>query len=251
MRGVGSGPPLEGRASLPRSALGRRDLLDAPPEARRPILDAEKYGTVGREGGGAAGDILDAAIELFGRRGYEKTTIRGLAAQAGCSAANLYHHHRSKYQLFVTLIERAMDLHLEALQEAMVAHDDPVEQLRAVFECHLRLHMERPEVRLLGNDFHPLEGEELTRFIARRDRYERGVREIVARAARMGRVRVEDPKLAVMAALTACTHVDRWYRPDGELPSREIARRIAAFLLAGFGASCPAAGDRAGPARDG
>ncbi len=183
-----------------------------------------------------AAGILDAAVDLFGRRGYEQTTIRRLAARAGCSAANLYHHHRSKYHLFVTLIERAVDLHLEGLEQALAIHDDPVEQLRAVFECHLRLHMERPEVRLLGNDFHPLRGEEMARFIARRDRYEQGIREIVARAARMGRVRVEDPKLAVMAALTACTHVDRWYRPDGELPSREIARRIAAFLLAGFGA---------------
>jgi len=186
------------------------------------------------QGGGAAG-ILGAAVELFAEQGYENVSMRELAARAGCSPANLYHHYRSKYDIFVQLMRRAMDLHLAGLREALAGHDDPVAQLRHVLTHHLLLHMERPEVRLLRSDFHPLRGEERLRFIARRDEYERGVRSIVATAVERGLVRVEDPKLAVMTALAACTQVDRWYRPDGELAGAEVARRITAFLLAGFG----------------
>ena len=175
-------------------------------------------------------DIVAAAIELFGEQGYERASMRDIAARAGCSPANLYHHHRSKYQLFVTIIEQAMQLHLAGLRDALAAGDDPVDQLRLALTHHLRLHMERPEVTLLGEDFRPLRGEERARFIAERDQYERGVREIVAE----GPFDVEDVSLAVKVALTACTQVDRWYRPDGELSSEEVARRIAGFLLAGF-----------------
>ena len=184
-------------------------------------------------------DILEAAVELFAEQGYDSASMRELAARAGCSPANLYHHHRSKYDIFVQLMRRAMELHLAGLREALAEHVDPVAQLRHVLSHHLLLHMERPEVRLLRSDFHPLRGEERQRFIAQRDEYERGVRGIVARAAALGLVRVEDPKLAVMTALAACTQVDRWYRPDGELASAEVARRITGFLLAGFGAWAP------------
>jgi TetR/AcrR family transcriptional regulator, cholesterol catabolism regulator len=182
--------------------------------------------------------ILDAGVRLFGERGYDQLSMRDLAGAAGCSPANLYHHFRSKYELFFTIIEEAMLLHLAGLEEALRTREDPVDQLRHVVETHLRLHLERPEVRLLTRDFHPLRGEERARFAAQRDRYEHGVRAIVSRAVADGRLRVEDPKLAVMVALAGATEVERWYRPEGELPRDEVVRRIADFLMDGF-RGCP------------
>ena len=183
-----------------------------------------------------AADILGAAVQLFGQQGYDNVSMRELAALAGCSPANLYHHYRSKYDIFVQLIRRAMELHVAGLRQALTAHDDPVDQLRHVLTYHLLLHMERPEVRLLSRDFHPLRGEERRQFIAARDEYEQGVRAIVGRALERGLVEVEDPKLAVMTALAACTQVETWYGPDGGLQPAEVARRVTDYLLAGFGA---------------
>lgn len=179
--------------------------------------------------------ILEAATALFSEHGYEGASMRELAARAGCSPANLYYHYRGKYELFVTLIEQAMQLHLMGLRRALELHADPVDQLRYVLTFHLRLHMERREVRLLRSDFHPLQGAELERFMAARDEYEYGVRAIAAQARDLGLASVEDPRLAVMVALTACSQVDTWYRADGALSSAELSRRIADFLLAAFG----------------
>jgi AcrR family transcriptional regulator len=184
---------------------------------------------------GANAAILKAAAELFAEEGFEGASMRELATRAGCSPANVYHHHRNKYDLFVTIIEASMMLHLAGLRAALAAHEDPVEQLRETITNHLRLHMERPEFRLLRSDFHPLRGEERRRFIEERDEYERGVRAIVIRAKKMGLVDVEDPKLTVMVTLDGCTQVHNWYRPDGQLSSVEIARRLTDFFLAGFG----------------
>ncbi len=178
--------------------------------------------------------ILESAVRLFGERGYDQLSMRELAADAGCSPANLYHHFRSKYELFATIIEQAMRLHLVGLQAAESAHEDPVEQLRQVLETHVRLHIERPEMRLLRQDFYPLRGAELERFTAQRDRYEHAVRAIVGRGRDAGRLQVEDPKLAVMVALAGATEVERWYRPEGELGGDEVVRRIVSFLLDGF-----------------
>jgi AcrR family transcriptional regulator len=48
--------------------------------------------------------ILDAARELFGARGYDGTTIRGIATQAGVDPALVHHFFGSKDDLFLTVL---------------------------------------------------------------------------------------------------------------------------------------------------
>lgn len=43
--------------------------------------------------------VLDAALELFREHGYEKTTMRAIAAAAGVSVGNAYYYFRSKDDL--------------------------------------------------------------------------------------------------------------------------------------------------------
>jgi AcrR family transcriptional regulator len=193
--------------------------------------------------GKAAGrrEILSAATELFAAKGYSRVSIRELAARAGCSTSNLYHHFSSKYDIFVTLVEGTMDAHQAGLNDALRRSDEPVEQLTLVLRNHLLVHMTRPEVRLVDDSFHPLDGVALERFIAERDRYELGVREIVLRGVREGVFEVDDPAIAVRAALGSCTAVQNWFRPTGPLTPEEVAERLAGFLLAGFGAARTAA----------
>jgi AcrR family transcriptional regulator len=204
-----------------------------PPEVS--FESSASSGSIVRRGMATHAAILRAAVQLFAEQGYDGASIRELATRAGCSPANVYHHHRNKYELFVTIIESSIMLHMASLRAALAAHESPVDQLRAVIRDHLRLHLERVEFAILRSDFHPLKGEERRRFIEERDEYEHGVRAIVIRAKEMGLVDVEDPKLAVMMTLDGCNRVHRWYRPDGPLSSTEVARRITDFLLAGFG----------------
>ena len=194
------------------------------------------------EGGAGRREILNAAVQLFSTEGYSRTSIRALAKRAGCSTANLYHHFSAKYEIFVTLIDSAMDAHFAGLDEALQRFDDPAQQLEQVLHNHLILHMTRPEVRLLSYNFFPISGTELEQFIERRDRYERGVREIVKRGVRQGAFHVQDGAVAVRAAMAACTAVDRWFSAAGPLSAEQVARRTSQFLLAGFrgGAHGPA-----------
>jgi AcrR family transcriptional regulator len=49
--------------------------------------------------------ILDAARQLFASRGYEGTTIRGIATTAGVDPALVHHFFGSKDDLFLTVLE--------------------------------------------------------------------------------------------------------------------------------------------------
>src|SRR5713226_9722709 len=50
--------------------------------------------------------ILDTALGLFATKGYEKTTMREIAAEAGCSLGLAYRYFRSKEELVLSLYRR-------------------------------------------------------------------------------------------------------------------------------------------------
>lgn len=54
--------------------------------------------------------ILEAAYQVFARRGYEAATVDEIAAECGISKGALYHHFPSKEELFATLIRTRFEL---------------------------------------------------------------------------------------------------------------------------------------------
>ncbi|MER5382104.1 TetR family transcriptional regulator [Streptomyces sp. NPDC002688] len=61
------------------------------------------------ESGPATRDrILEAAREEFSERGYEKTSVRGIAKSAGVDSALVHHYFGTKEQVFEAAVEGAM-----------------------------------------------------------------------------------------------------------------------------------------------
>src|SRR3979490_1424213 len=54
-------------------------------------------------------EILVAARRLFGEKGYQGATIRGIAAEAGVNPALVHHFFRTKEQVFVAAMNFPLD----------------------------------------------------------------------------------------------------------------------------------------------
>jgi AcrR family transcriptional regulator len=91
----------------------------APGRSRRPGRPRRS----GRRGGdsGTREAILAAALARFGELGYDRTTIRGIAADAGVDAALVHHFYGTKDQLFVAAMR--LPLNPRDLVEAALAGD--------------------------------------------------------------------------------------------------------------------------------
>jgi len=50
--------------------------------------------------------ILDAALKLFSHRGYGATSVNDIAAEAGVSKGNVYHHFPDKETIFRALLDQ-------------------------------------------------------------------------------------------------------------------------------------------------
>lgn len=75
--------------------------------------------------------IVGAAMTLFRERGYEGTTMRGVAEAAGVSAGNAYYYFASKEHLVQGYYERLAEEHRAVALPAMAASTDLGERLRA------------------------------------------------------------------------------------------------------------------------
>jgi AcrR family transcriptional regulator len=63
--------------------------------------------------------ILETALEMFGERGYEETTMRAVAEKAGVAIGNTYYHFRSKEHLIQAYYERMQEIHSESCAEVL------------------------------------------------------------------------------------------------------------------------------------
>jgi TetR/AcrR family acrAB operon transcriptional repressor len=63
--------------------------------------------------------LVDAALKLFGQRGYSGTTLRLIAEEAGCSRGPIYWHFANKEELF---------------EEILAYSQVPLEQLVAMYQ---------------------------------------------------------------------------------------------------------------------
>lgn len=172
----GSGPKALDQARRPR--------VTKPPDQRR------------RE-------VLEAATELFSRRGYDVTTVQAIAGKAGVAAGTVYLYFPSKEAILMALLEdfetglldSFADIAAAVLEEEdtsgeIVSYQDVVERLidgvmaysierRAVCEIMAR-HVNRAGVASDG----PMAG--LTELLAR----------VIREGVRLGYIQTSDPEMA-------------------------------------------------------
>jgi AcrR family transcriptional regulator len=53
--------------------------------------------------------IQDAALDLFGEQGYDKTSLREIAEALGVTKAALYYHFKTKEEIIVSLLQASHD----------------------------------------------------------------------------------------------------------------------------------------------
>jgi AcrR family transcriptional regulator len=73
--------------------------------------------------------ILDAAEELFARRGFSGVGLSGIADAVGLGKSSLFHHFPTKAQLYAAVVERILSEIETALTQALAAGGSPVERL--------------------------------------------------------------------------------------------------------------------------
>jgi len=178
-------------------------------------------------------EILRAAGKEFRVRGFAETGMRDIAAAAALSPANLYNYFAGKHEILYFCQDNSLDRMIAALDKARRMRASAASKLRLVIASHLRCVLDEVE----GSAAHlltALPSRQQRHLLAKRDRYEQGLRNLIARGVRSGEFVPCDPALAARAILGALNWSVQWFSPEGPLTAAEIADGFADYLIRGL-----------------
>lgn len=182
--------------------------------------------------------LLQSAVDAFVLHGYHGTSIRSLASHAGLSVPGLYHHYDSKHAILVDIMRFAMDdLYARSTAAIAEAGASVEHQARAAIECLVLFHVHRADLAFLAaSEIRSLQTTARSEHLARRDRQQRLLVELVDRGVSDGIFRPDSPRLTTRAVITMCTGVAQWFRKEGDLTPAQVTEHYVAVSMRALGA---------------
>ncbi|MDX1600066.1 MAG: TetR/AcrR family transcriptional regulator [Anaerolineales bacterium] len=180
-------------------------------------------------------EILQAAAQIFRRKGYHAASMQDIADAVQLQKASLYHHIESKQDILLALLDRAMDLLIEDMERIVETDQPPVAKLRRAMRTYARRMAEQGDLAaVLLLEYRNLEPELRAKHVDRRDRFEGLWRGILQQGSEGGEFRPVDPAVAGFAVLGVQNWMITWYRPNGPLGPEELADQFADLLIDGL-----------------
>lgn len=178
-------------------------------------------------------EIVQAALAVFREKGYERATVRDIAAKAGLGSSSLYSHIKSKRDLFLEAVGPVIEAGAERMTAVVNSDLEDPEKLRAAIVGTTEAFAEHyPEAFVYLRDFYPVLE---TADPELRRRYESAWTEIIESGIRKGVFRSDaDPKVVAYGILGMCNWLHRWYRLEGRCSATEIGGQFANVILDGL-----------------
>jgi len=175
-----------------------------------------------------------AAAAAFRRRGYHGATTAEIARSLRMTKGSLYYYFRDKEEILFFCHDYSLDILLELLERVEAGAQPADAKLRELIEAFVHMIIDELRGTALTLDLDALSPAHLRSVIAKRDRFDKGIRRILEEGVRAGLFRPADPKLLSFAMLGAVNWITRWFDPRGTASSQEIGRAFADYLVAGL-----------------
>jgi len=179
-------------------------------------------------------DILKSAAKAFRRLGYHGATCENIAAALHMKKGNLYYYFKNKEEILFACHQYSLDRLLNLLEEVQLSGARPPDKLRTLIIACVHTILDELHGTALILELEALSPAHFKAVVARRDRFDRGIRQVLEEGIADGSFAPHDVKLRSFALLGAVNWIPRWFSPGGPATSTEIADRFADYLIAGL-----------------
>src|SRR4051812_42278306 len=177
---------------------------------------------------------MRAAARVFRARGFAAAGMRDIAVAANLSPGNLYHYFRGKEEILFFCQDRSLDRLLDALAAARRDRGPLDGRLQTMAVAHVLCLLDQVEGSAAHLTVDALPPRLRARIVAKRDRYERGVRALIANGMRRRTLRAADATVSTRAFLGALNWTAHWFRPEGKHSPHDMAALVADYAVAGL-----------------
>jgi AcrR family transcriptional regulator len=179
--------------------------------------------------------ILDAAAKLFSERGYTATSMRDIAENIEMEAASLYNHIASKEELLHSICFETAQRFINAIAEVNDIYFNGEDKLKMAVNNHVQILTENlSAAKVFLYEWRNLNTNHKAEFIELRDRYEKGIIDIIETGEQENIFNEVDKKFAALNILSSVNWIVEWYKPEGQMTPKEIASKLCDFILSGL-----------------
>ena len=191
--------------------------------------------------------ILDAAATCFSKKGFSATSINDIADQLTATKGMVYHHYRSKAELFFDVHVYAMEMDLAAIKAAAARGSTAIERLELMANAHFEMAVTETDyqrVAMQGVQMHfsgstsESQRRTLSRILRMRDDYQAHFAREISNAIAEGSIPKQNVKTSVKSFLGVLNWVTLWFRPrrgQSAAELQELAEGTVTFAMRGLG----------------
>ncbi|MET8284848.1 TetR/AcrR family transcriptional regulator [Streptomyces sp. NPDC048448] len=182
-------------------------------------------------------ELLGLAAEVFAEQGYNATTVRRIADQAGMLAGSLYYHFDSKESMLEEILRTFLDELWDGYDTVLAAELGPRETLEAlVTESFREIDRHRAAVAIYQKESRHLAAQQRFAFLAESQRnFEKAWLSTLERGVAAEAFRSDlDIRLTYRFVRDTVWVAASWYRPGGQHSPEEIARQYLSMVLDGI-----------------
>jgi AcrR family transcriptional regulator len=180
-------------------------------------------------------EIIDAAAEIFYRKGYSETSVQDVADAVGILKGSLYYYIDSKEDL---LFQMLLEVHEDAksvVTDTAALDIPPLDRLRTYIQRHVEYNAHNlAKIAVYYHDFGLLTPERRKAIVGQRNFYEDFVKSLIKEAQQRGEVdETIDPALISNAVFGIANWLYTWYKPDGSASPEYLGKLYAEVIVEG------------------
>ena len=208
-------------------------MISPPDKTLKPARDK---GSLTAKGRATRAAILDAAHEVFKKKGFFGASISEIVRSCGVSMATFYQYFKNKEQAFQELNDRIISRFME--QTDAISMEGLTFKQRLM--CNIEILYDHTQNNLAFNRI--LGESELIDQVtnAYYESIARHLRLFLRHEVQLGNIRSLDPNIVAYGLIGICYfHSLDWKTPQHDLPRDQLLNLIADFMMNGISGSAP------------
>ena len=175
-------------------------------------------------------EIFHQVVNIFLKKGFQETSMRAIAAEAGIGKSTLYDYFKTKDDILLYFFEDQINDLTEAAQKIALQNISADERLRQVVKIHLEfLQANRSLFMKLSLEAQRLKPESQKQIQKKRHAYQDLIRGLIEEGTREGAFRKVDSLLAARMLINTLAPVAFTSRPTGT-PQEMMKETMDIFL---------------------
>lgn len=179
-------------------------------------------------------EILRSAAGAFRRRGYYGASVDEIASALEMTKGNLYYYFKNKEEILFACHDHSLNLLLVLMAEVRTSDATPEAKLRRLVLAFVHTILDELHGTALTLEPEALSPPLLQQVIAKRDEFDRGMREIIQQGIDQGAFTPGDAKMIAFAMMGAVNWIPKWFDPTGPSTSQQIGDAFADYLVGGL-----------------